>query len=160
MLESGCVSVKNEANIMMKNVVDVVFGGFTYWLFGFSMSFGNQVGSTSYFGVGEYAVDSDYEIMGPVFASFMFQLSFATTATTIVSGTMAERCNFKSYCLFSMLNTVVYCVPARWIWGPTGFLVTNWGVIDIAGSGAVHLLGGVSGCPQFDMKCFHRTRAL
>lgn len=84
MLESGCVSVKNEANIMMKNVVDVVFGGFTYWLFGFSLSFGNDPGSTPFFGVGEYAVDSGYDIMGPVFASFMFQLSFATTATTIV----------------------------------------------------------------------------
>jgi Amt family ammonium transporter len=99
MLESGCVSVKNEANIMMKNVVDVVFGGFTYWLFGFSMSFGNQVGSSAYFGVGEYAVDSNYEIMGPVFASFMFQLSFATTATTIVSGTMAERYVYVSFAM-------------------------------------------------------------
>ncbi len=57
---------------------------------------------------------------------------------------MAERCNFKSYCLFSMLNTIVYCVPARWIWGPGGFL-SEMGCIDIAGSGAVHLLGGVSG---------------
>ncbi|CAG7820144.1 unnamed protein product [Allacma fusca] len=91
MLESGCVSVRNESNIMMKNVVDVVFGGLTYWIFGFSISFGTDKGSTPYFGVGEYMVDSDNELMGPVFAAFMFQLSFATTATTIVSGTMAER---------------------------------------------------------------------
>lgn len=106
MLESGCVSVKNEANIMMKNVVDVVFGGkiilrnlavsfpdfkiiytkkgTTYWLFGFSMSFGNDPPySSPFLGFGEYAVDADLSIMGPVFASFMFQLSFATTATTI-----------------------------------------------------------------------------
>ncbi len=75
----------------MKNVVDVVFGGLTYWLFGFGISFGTDSGSSPFFGIGEYAVNSDFSIMGPVFAAFMFQLSFATTATTIVSGAMAER---------------------------------------------------------------------
>lgn len=85
MLESGCVSVKNEGNIMMKNVVDVVFGGFTYWAFGFAISFGNDAPwSTPFLGFGEFAVDAKIDIMGPVFAAFMFQLSFATTATTIV----------------------------------------------------------------------------
>lgn len=84
MLESGCVSVKNEANIMMKNVVDVVFGGATYWAFGFALSFGNDAPySSPFLGFGEFMVDAPKEIMGPVFASFMFQLSFATTATTI-----------------------------------------------------------------------------
>lgn len=52
--------------------------------------------------------------MGPIFAAFLFQLSFSTTATTIVSGAMAERCNFKAYCIFSFLNTAVYCIPAGW----------------------------------------------
>lgn len=64
--------------------MDIVFGGLTYWIFGFSLSFGADKGSTAFAGVGEYMVDSDYKIMGPVFASFMFQLSFATTATTVI----------------------------------------------------------------------------
>lgn len=54
------------------------------------------------------------------------------------------RCNFLAYCLFSFLNTIVYCVPAGWVWGDHGFL-GNMGAVDIAGSGAVHLVGGVSG---------------
>ncbi|KAL7044742.1 hypothetical protein ACKWTF_002036 [Chironomus riparius] len=81
--------------------------------------------------------------MGQIFAAFLFQLSFSTTATTIVSGAMAERCNFKAYCLFSLLNTIIYCVPAGWVWGEHGFL-RNLGVVDIAGSGPVHLIGGAS----------------
>lgn len=52
----------------------------------------------------------DDPLMGQIFAAFLFQLSFSTTATTIVSGAMAERCNFKAYCLFSLLNTIIYCV--------------------------------------------------
>ena len=67
----------------------------------------------------------------------MFQLSFATTATTIVSGAMAERCNFNAYCLFSLVNTVVYCLPAHWMWAPNGFLRTL-GAVDIAGIAPVH----------------------
>lgn len=55
-----------------------------------------------------------------------------------------SRCNFKAYCIFSMLNTVVYCIPAGWVWGAHGFL-KNLGSVDIAGSGPVHLVGGVSG---------------
>lgn len=54
------------------------------------------------------------------------------------------RCNFKAYCLFSLLNTVIYAVPAGWVWGKHGFLA-NLGAVDIAGSGCVHLVGGVSG---------------
>ena len=54
------------------------------------------------------------------------------------------RCNFKAYCLFSFLNTIVYCIPAGWIWGDHGFL-KNLGAVDIAGSGTVHLVGGTSG---------------
>ncbi|XP_012261470.2 putative ammonium transporter 2 isoform X5 [Athalia rosae] len=145
MLESGCVSLKNEVNIMMKNVVDIVLGGLTYWLFGFGMSFGREEPGNPFVGVGGYLIDPsiDDELMGSTCAAFLFQLSFATTATTIVSGAMAERCNFKAYCLFSLLNTVVYCIPAGWVWGDHGFL-KRMGVVDIAGSGPVHLIGGVS----------------
>ncbi|CAH2242785.1 jg293 [Pararge aegeria aegeria] len=145
MLESGCVSIKNEANIMMKNLADISLGGLTYWIFGYGMSFGEGPLSNPFIGVGNFLVDPPVgdALMGPVFASFLFQLSFATTATTIVSGAMAERCNFKAYCLFSFLNTIVYCVPAGWVWGNHGFL-NKLGAVDIAGSGPVHLVGGAS----------------
>ncbi|XP_014217379.2 putative ammonium transporter 3, partial [Copidosoma floridanum] len=145
MLESGCVSLKNEVNIMMKNVVDIVLGGLTYWIFGFGISFGLNEPNNPIVGSGGYMIDPsiDDPLFGPVCASFVFQLSFATTATTIVSGAMAERCNFRAYCLFSFLNTIVYCLPAGWVWGDHGFL-KNIGAVDIAGSGTVHLVGGVS----------------
>ncbi|CAH0404334.1 unnamed protein product [Chilo suppressalis] len=145
MLESGCVSIKNEANIMMKNLADIALGGLTYWIFGYGMSFGESNYSNPFIGIGNFLVDPPVgdALMGPVFASFLFQLSFATTATTIVSGAMAERCNFKAYCMFSFLNTIVYCVPAGWVWGSHGFL-NKMGAVDIAGSGPVHLIGGSS----------------
>lgn len=93
MLESGCVSKKNEVNIMMKNVVDISLGGLTYWLFGFGMSFGLNEPTNSFVGSGGYllSTDVDDELMGEISSSFIFQLSFATTSTTIVSGAMAER---------------------------------------------------------------------
>ncbi|XP_043257566.1 putative ammonium transporter 3 [Colletes gigas] len=145
MLESGCVSLKNEVNIMMKNVVDIVLGGLTYWAFGFALSFGTDRLQNPVIGMGDFLMDPFVydKLMGPKCAAFLFQLSFATTSTTIVSGAMAERCNFKAYCLFSFLNTIVYCIPAGWIWGDHGFL-KNIGAVDIAGSGVVHLVGGSS----------------
>ncbi|EFN77499.1 putative ammonium transporter 3 [Harpegnathos saltator] len=145
MLESGCVSLKNEVNIMMKNVVDIVLGGLTYWFFGFGFSFGLKEPNNPFVGNGGLFIDPpiEDEHMGAICAAFLFQLSFATTSTTIVSGAMAERCNFKAYCLFSFLNTIVYCLPAGWVWGDHGFL-NRMGVVDIAGSGPVHLVGGVS----------------
>lgn len=93
MLESGCVSVKNEVNIMMKNIIDIVLGGFTYWIFGYGMSFGRGSLSNPFIALGDFLIDPDVgdPLMGPMFAAFLFQLSFSTTATTIVSGAMAER---------------------------------------------------------------------
>ena len=143
MLESGCVSLKNEVNIMMKNVVDVVLGGMTYWAFGYAMSYGEGPGTNWFMGMGSWFVDDVGVMIGPTFTTFLFQMSFATTATTIVSGAIAERFDFNAYCLFSLVNTVVYCVPAGWLWSSRGFL-GKMGVVDIAGSGGVHLVGGAS----------------
>ena len=143
MLESGCVSLKNEVNIMMKNMVDVVLGGLTYWAFGYGMSYGEGPGTTWFMGMGSWFVDDVGVMIGPTFTTFLFQMSFATTATTIVSGAIAERFDFNAYCLFSLVNTVVYCAPAGWLWSKRGFL-GNLGVVDIAGSGGVHLVGGAS----------------
>ncbi|CAG9861389.1 unnamed protein product [Phyllotreta striolata] len=143
MLESGCVSIKNEVNIMMKNVVDIVLGGLTYWMFGYALSFGQSDLNNGFIALGDFFIDpslSDPK-KGAKYTAFIFQLSFATTATTIVSGAMAEKCNFKAYCIFSFLNTAIYCIPAGWVWGEHGFL-NKLGAVDIAGSGAVHLIGG------------------
>ena len=147
LLEAGVVSHKNEANIMVKNACDIIFGGMAYWLFGFAFSFGtDNEGSTSFefTGSGDYAlnVDSSEERMGATYTLFVFQLSFAATATTIVSGAIAERTKLTSYMLFAFFNILTYCFPAHWIWGG-GFLMKK-GVIDIAGSGVVHLKGGIS----------------
>ncbi|XP_064470306.1 putative ammonium transporter 3 [Ornithodoros turicata] len=147
LLESGCVSQKNEVNIMMKNAADVIFGGLTYWMFGFGLQYGipntNYTTSNPFCGFGRFLVDAEPEDMGEVFSTFIFQLSFSTTATTIVSGAMAERTDYNAYCIFSLLNTIVYCIPAGWVWGDHGFL-KHMGALDFAGSGCVHLLGGAS----------------
>ncbi|XP_013774170.1 putative ammonium transporter 3 [Limulus polyphemus] len=143
LLESGCVSKKNEVNIMVKNAVDVIFGGLGYWMFGYGMSFGQGAGTNPFIGIGSYFIDADEKEMGSIFATYIFQLSFATTATTIVSGAMAERCNFLAYCIFSFCNTAVFCIPAGWIWRKNGFLKTLH-VVDIAGCASVHLVGGAS----------------
>lgn len=93
MLESGCVSIKNEVNIMMKNVVDIVLGGLTYWMFGYALSFGRSELNNGFIALGDFFVDPSLKdpLKGAMYAAFLFQLSFATTATTIVSGAMAER---------------------------------------------------------------------
>ncbi len=129
---------------MMKNTLDVVFGGITYWAFGFGLSFGAGAGSNPFTGVGCFFVDADKDSMGYIFAVFLFQLSFATTATTIVSGSMAERTKLSAYILFSLANTLIYSIPAHWIWSSHGFLY-QMGAIDVAGCGPVHLVGGMTG---------------
>nr|XP_022334652.1 putative ammonium transporter 3 [Crassostrea virginica] len=143
LLEAGCISSKNEVNIMVKNLVDVVFGGLSYWMFGFGLSFGTSDYSNPFCGIGYFFVDTTDDQMGIVFATFVFQMSFATTATTIVSGAMAERTKLTAYVIFSFFNTLIYCIPSHWEWASNGFLRTL-GVVDVAGAGAVHLVGGVS----------------
>ncbi|KAJ8029856.1 Ammonium transporter 1 member 1 [Holothuria leucospilota] len=139
------VSRKNEVNIMVKNSVDVIFGGLSYWIFGYAFSFGTDPGTNWFCGIGMFFTDSDdIENMGWIFAKFVFQASFATTATTIVSGAMAERTKLESYCLVSLFNTLIYCFPAHWVWAEEGIFF-QMGAIDIAGAGAVHLVGGITG---------------
>nr|XP_050035757.1 putative ammonium transporter 2 [Dermacentor andersoni] len=143
LLESGCVSRKNEVNILMKNVADVVVGGLGYWSFGYGLQFSSGGGSALFNGFGFFLVDAEPQDMGRTFTCFLFQLSFATTATTIVSGAMAERTSFTAYCLFSFLDTIVFCIPPGWLWASRGFL-RQLGALDFAGAGCVHLLGGMS----------------
>ena len=138
------MTAKSETNIMVKNSLDLVFGGITYWAFGFACSFGDSPGDNPFIGVGHYFLVVDEKRMGYVYALFLFQLSFATTSMTIVSGAMAERARLISYNIFSMCMTFIYAVPAHWMWAPNGFLL-SLGVQDIAGCGPVHLVGGMTG---------------
>ncbi len=91
MLESGAVSLKNETNIMMKNIVGVLFGGLSYWAYGYGLSFGDSDSSNSVVAFGTWFADPTDQTMGSTLTRLLFQLSFACTATTIVSGAMAER---------------------------------------------------------------------
>ena len=146
LLESGMVSRKNETNIMVKNAVDVIYNALAYWMFGFAFSFGNSNYSNSFCGFGHFLLDTD-ELgeEGWLHVKYFFQLSFATTATTIVSGAIAERTNLKAYAVFAFTNTLTYCFPAHWVWDTqTGWLY-KMGYVDVAGASTVHIVGGVSG---------------
>nr|AAY63898.1 Amt-1-like protein [Aedes aegypti] len=144
MLESGYVSAKNEVNIMIKNIIDIVLGGFTYWLFGHAVSSARGEKNNAYVALEDFLIDPDVTdpLFGPLFAAFLFQLSYSTTATTIVSGAMAERFNFRAYCFFAFFNSIMYAFCAGWVWRENGFL-SVLGAVDIAGGGPVHMLGGV-----------------
>ena len=146
LLESGSVSHKNEVNIMVKNAVDVLFGGLSYWLFGYGLRYGEGTGSNGFIGIGKFMVDSsdDREQLGILYSHFFFSTSFSTTATTIVSGAMTERTKLEAYILFSFFNTFIYSMPARWVWSRHGWL-KQLGVTDMAGASTVHLVGGVTG---------------
>lgn len=135
LLESGSVSNKNEVNIMIKNTVDVLFGGLSYWMLGFGFSVWIDGESNQFSGVSHFFLDSKVDIpySGQVFSLFFFQTSFATTATTIVSGSMAERTKLESYILFSILNTFVYCFPAHWLWRTEENWLYQLGALDLAG---------------------------
>ncbi|XP_064469400.1 putative ammonium transporter 3 isoform X2 [Ornithodoros turicata] len=142
LLESGFVSRKNEVNILVKNATTVLFGGFIFWIMGYGLSFDKM--KNPYFSFGQFFTHADESHMGQRYSRFVFQLAYATTCTTLVSGAMAERTKFTSYCVLSTLNTLIYCIPAGWLWNKDGFLA-SMGAVDIGGSGIVHLLGGCVG---------------
>lgn len=145
LVESGVVRTKNEVNIMMKNVVDVCFGGLSYYIFGFGLMFGRGEYTSPFLAVGDFFVNlpPGHPLMGQLFTLFFFEMSFATTSTTIVSGACAERFRFHAYVLFSFINTVVYAIAGGWVWGEHGFL-RQMGVVDFAGAGPIHVVGGAA----------------
>lgn len=146
LIEAGIVSKKNEVNVMMKNVVDVCAGGVSFWIFGFALMYGRGEFTNPFFGAGDFFVDAKVTdpLLAQIFSLYFIQMSFATKATTIASGGLSERFRFTSYILFSFLNTFVYAVGAGWIWGQHGWL-KNIGVIDFAGTGPIHIIGGAAG---------------
>lgn len=141
-LESGLTRAKNAGNIIMKNLMDFCIGTPMFWLVGFGIMFGS---SSAIFGGIDFFTTGDYSSVlpdgVPFYAYFIFQTVFCATAATIVSGAMAERTDFKAYCLYSaLISLVVYPVSGHWIWG--GGWLAEMGFHDFAGSCAVHMVGG------------------
>jgi len=157
MLEVGSVDVKNTRNILLKNVLDASIGAVIWWLVGFGIATGTS--ENGFFGTDRFGLTSE-EFMdgsGYTYATWLFQWAFAATTATIVSGAVAERCTIVAYLCYSVaLTTFIYPVVAQVGWGGGGAM-SPWlgtgvkadffmgcGVIDFAGSGVVHMCGGVA----------------
>lgn len=145
MVEAGFTRAKNSINIMMKNLMDFSMGSLFFWAIGFGLMFGAT--STGWFGTSGFFL-SDFSPDGDpwVLAFWMFQVVFAATAATIVSGAMAERTKFTGYLIYSaVLSALIYPVFGSWAWGSllngNGWL-EGFGFIDFAGSTVVHSVGG------------------
>ncbi|MBN2407467.1 MAG: ammonium transporter [Elusimicrobia bacterium] len=145
MVETGFTRAKNACNILMKNLMDFSIGTVIYWAVGFGIMFGagNLLFGTSGFflhDTGSTFASLDWTAV-PLIAKYFFQLVFAATAATIVSGAMAERTKFKSYLIYSIaITAVIYPVVGHWIWG--GGILAEKGMWDFAGSTVVHSVGG------------------
>lgn len=150
MVEAGFTRAKNAGNIMMKNLLDFSLGGVAYWLAGFALMFGVSNGWT---GASNFFASFDNSTLDGQwgFTFWFFQMVFAATAATIVSGAMAERTKFSSYLVYSFLISLfIYPVFGHWAWGnlfvadnaATGAWLANRGFIDFAGSTVVHSVGG------------------
>ena len=139
MVETGFTRAKNAGNIIMKNLMDFCIGTVVFAVLGFGLMFGEDIGG--FIGVPTFDLFTDYGAFD--WPNFVFNLVFCATAATIVSGAMAERTKFLSYCIYSaIISLVVYPVEAHWIWG-SGWLA-QMGFHDFAGSCAIHLVGGVT----------------
>ncbi len=141
MVESGFTRAKNAGNIIMKNLMDFCIGAIMFILLGFGLMMGEEC-LGGLVGMPTLGVFTDYQNFD--WSNFVFNLVFCATAATIVSGAMAERTKFSSYCIYSaVISAVVYPIEAGWIWNPNGWLVTR-GFHDFAGSTAIHMVGGIA----------------
>ncbi|MBI5189678.1 MAG: ammonium transporter [Nitrospirae bacterium] len=144
MVETGLTRAKNAANIMMKNLMDFCFGSLAFWAIGYGIMFGAD--SMGLFGTDKFfLVSGDPSTSDGLwqFTYWMFQVVFAATAATIVSGAMAERTKFTSYLVYSVfISLFIYPIVGHWIWG--GGWLAQRGFHDFAGSTVVHSVGGWS----------------
>lgn len=141
MVETGFTRAKNAGNIIMKNLMDFCLGTIAFVLLGFGL----MLGEDTFFGlIGVPNLDVLTQLSSfDRCAEFVFNLVFCATAATIVSGAMAERTKFISYCIYSfVISLVVYPIEAHWIWG--GGWLAQLGFVDFAGSTAIHMVGGLT----------------
>ncbi len=141
MVETGFTRAKNAGNIIMKNLMDFCIGTVVFMLLGYGI-----MNSEHYFfgliGMPEYQLFTDFYAFN--WSNFFFQLVFCATAATIVSGAMAERTKFLSYCIYSgVISAVVYPIEAGWVWNGQGWLA-QLGFVDFAGSAVIHMVGGIA----------------
>ena len=139
MVEAGFTRAKNTGNIIMKNLMDFCIGTVVFILIGFSLLMGEDL--FGFIGKPGFDLFTAYESFD--FSSFVFNLVFCATTATIVSGAMAERTKFLSYCVYSaVISALIYPIEAHWIWG--GGWLASLGFHDFAGSCAIHMVGGIS----------------
>ena len=143
MVESGFTRAKNAGNIIMKNLMDFCIGSVMFILIGYSLMFSKDY-IAGLFGLPNLGLLTNYSGSSGDWSNFVFNLVFCATAATIVSGAMAERTKFSSYCIYSaVISAVVYPIEAGWIWNPDGWLA-QMGFHDYAGSTAIHMVGGIA----------------
>ncbi len=139
MVETGFTRAKNAGNILMKNLMDFCIGTVMFILIGFSLLLGEDV--LGFIGKPGFDIFTSYANFD--FSNFVFNLVFCATTATIVSGAMAERTKFLSYCIYSaVISALIYPIEAHWIWG--GGWLSQLGFHDFAGSCAIHMVGGIS----------------
>ena len=140
MVETGFTRAKNAGNIIMKNLMDFCIGAIVYMLLGAGLLLGEDA-LAGLIGIPNYGYITNFATYD--WSSFVFNLVFCATAATIVSGSMAERTKFASYCIYSaIISLVIYPIEAHWVWG--GGWLSKLGFIDFAGSAAIHMVGGIS----------------
>lgn len=138
MVEAGFTRIKNTGNIIMKNLMDFCLGTVAFLILGFSFLCGSDF--MGLIGFGESPLTN---FTGTDWSSFTFNLVFCATAATIVSGAMAERTKFLSYCVYSfVISLIVYPIEAHWVWG--GGWLSTMGFHDFAGSAVIHFVGGLT----------------
>ena len=159
MLESGCVAEKNVTNILFKNLMDAGIGAIGFWLVGYGFAYGGIEEDGVFIGSGNFALSDMGKEGQRQWTTWFFQWAFAATAATIVSGAVAERTKISAYFAYSIVITaIIYPVVVHWVWDTEGWLsafstgkmlsgdpTTSNGMIDFAGSGVVHMVGGFSG---------------
>jgi len=139
MVEAGFTRAKNTGNILMKNLMDFCIGTVVFILIGFSLLLGEDV--LGFIGKPGFDIFTSYKNFD--WSNFVFNLVFCATTATIVSGAMAERTKFISYCVYSgVISALIYPIEAHWIWG--GGWLSQIGFHDFAGSCAIHMVGGIS----------------
>lgn len=139
MVEAGFTRAKNTGNIIMKNLMDFCIGTVMFILIGFGLFLGKDV--MGLFGTPNFDIFTNYANFD--WSNFVFNLVFCATTATIVSGAMAERTKFSSYCVYSaVISAVIYPIEAHWTWG--GGWLAQMGFHDFAGSNCIHMVGGIS----------------